>query len=189
MGNDSYYAPMVWTSFSITIWIIFLVLMILSSLIRRRGERISPRIIYFYTMSFVSLIFVAEGLAVFIKMIADLIVVSGNFNLDIKKAFLMCFSLLAVSIPSYVFHWGRCLKGIGTDEEEKMIWLYYKYMVLGLAAIASLAFVGNLCYQILSSILDIAKFDWNILDTLLGYGVVGISVWIYHWSPKMRFSE
>lgn len=189
MRGSSYYGDMVFASFGITLGIIIIATLVTSALTRTKLERISPKIIYFYVMAFVSLIFVADGLGIFISMIADLIVSLGKFNIDIKKAFLTCFSLLIVAIPSYLFHWNKILKGLGFEEEEKTLWPYYKYMVLGLTAIASLVFVGTLFYQALSSLLGISKFDWGIFNIVLGYGVVGIVAWLYHWFLKIKFDN
>jgi hypothetical protein len=178
--GDSFYEPMVFTSFAITCGVVFIALLVLAALTRGKVEKTSAKVLYFYVMSFVSLFFLSDGLSIFITMIADLIVALGKINMDIKKAFLACFSLLVVAIPSYLFHWANVRKGLGV-EEEKELWPYYKYMVLGLSAIASLIFIGTLCYQALSSILGISKFNWSSFNIILGYGLVGIVVWIYHW--------
>lgn len=185
MRSSEYYGDMVFASLGITIGIVILATLVIAALTRTKIEKISPKIIYFYVMAFVSLIFVADGVGTFISMIADLIVALGKFNLEIKKAFLIFFSILVVAIPSYLFHWNKILKGLGL-EEEKMLWPYYKYMVLGLTAIASLVFVGTLFYQALSSLLGISKFDWSSFNITLGYGIVGIAAWLYHWFLKMK---
>lgn len=190
MRSSSYYGEMVFASFGIAFGIIFIATLVIAAFTRTKMEKISPKIIYFYVMAFVSLIFVADGIGVFISIIADLMVALGKFNIDIKKAFLTCFSLLIVAIPSYFFHWNKILKGLGfEEEEEKMLWPYYKYMVLGLTAVASLVFIGTLFYQALSSLLGISKFNWNTFNIILGYGVVGIAVWLYHWFLKMKFDK
>lgn len=178
--GESFYGPMVFSSFFITCGVVFIALLVLAALTRGKVERTSPKALYFYVMSFVSLLFLANGLSIFITMIADLIVALGKINMDIKKAFLACFSLLFVATPSYLFHWYNVRKGLGT-EVEKELWPYYKYMVLGLSAIGSLIFIGTSCYQALSSILGISKFDWGSFNIILGYGIVGIIVWVYHW--------
>lgn len=178
--GDSFYEPMVFASFFVTCGVIFVALLVLAALTRGKIEKSAPKILYFYVMSFVSLLFLSDGLSVFITMIADLIVALGKVNTDIKKAFLACFSLLVVATPSYLFHWSRVKKGLGI-EEEKELWPYYKYMVLGLSAILSLIFIGTLCYQALSSILGISKFNWGSFNIILGYGIIGLIVWLYHW--------
>ncbi len=179
--GDSFYEPMVFTGFFITCGVVFIALLVLAALTRGKVEKTAPKILYFYVMSFVSLIFLSNGFSTFITMIADLIVALGKINMDIKKAFLACFSLLVVAVPSYLFHWSNIKKGLGLKETEQELWPYYKYMVMGLSAVASLVFVGTLCYQVLSAILGISKFDWSSVNIILGYGVVGIGVWIYHW--------
>ncbi len=189
MRGSGYYEGMAFASIGITIGIIFLATLVIAALTRTKMEKISPKIIYFYVMAFVSLIFVAGGIGTFISMIADLIVALGKFNIEIKKAFLTLFSILVVAIPSYLFHWNKILKGLGIEEEEKLLWPYYKYMVLGLTAIASLVFVGTLFYQALSSLLGISKFNWSSFNITLGYGVVGITAWLYHWFLKMKFDK
>jgi hypothetical protein len=178
--GESFYEPMVFTSFFITFFVVVIALLILAALSRGKVEKTSPKALYFYVMSFVSLLFLADGLSIFITMIADLIVALGKINMDIKKAFLACCSLLVVAAPAYLFHWSRVRKGLGI-EQEKELWPYYKYMVLGLSAISSLIFIGNLFYQVLSSILGISKFDWSLFNIILGYGIVGLVVWAYHW--------
>ena len=82
-------------------------------------------------------------------------------------------SILVVAIPSYLFHWNKILKGLGFEEEEKMLWPYYKYMVLGLTAIASLVFVGTLFYQALSNLLCISAYQ-NLIGvaSILRLGMV-----------------
>ncbi len=189
MRSSGYYGDMVFASLGITIGIVFLASIVIAALTRTKLEKISPKIIYFYAMAFVSLIFVADGIGTFISMVADLIVALGEFNLDIKKAFLTFFSILIVAMPSYFFHWNKILKGLGFEEEEKLLWPYYKYMVLGLTAIASLVFVGTLFYQALSSLLGISKFNWSSFNITLGYGLVGITAWLYHWFLKMKFDK
>ncbi len=179
--GESFYEPMVFTSLFITCGIVFTALLILAALTRGKVERSAPKILYFYVMAFVSLVFLSDGVSIFITMIADLVVALGRVNLDIKKAFLACFSLLIVAIPSYLFHWSHIKKGLGLPEIEQELWPYYKYMVLGLSAVASLVFVGTLCYQVLSAILGISKFDWGSVNMILGYGLVGMGVWAYHW--------
>ena len=178
--GENFYEPMVFSSFFITFFVVVIALLILAALTRGKVERTAPKALYFYVMSFVSLLFLADGLSIFITMIADLIVALGKINLDIKKAFLACCSLLVVATPAYLFHWMHVRKGLGT-EQEKELWPYYKYMVLGLSAICSLIFIGNLFYQALSSILGISKFDWSLFNIILGYGIVGLIVWVYHW--------
>ena len=179
--GENFYEPMVFTSFFITCGVVFIALLVISALTRGKVEKVSPKILYFYVMSFVSLIFLSDGLSMFITMIVDLIVALGKVNMDVKKAFLACSSLLVVATPSYLFHWSNVRKGLGIEEAEKELWPYYKYMVLGLSAIASLIFIGTLCYQALSSILGISKFNWSSFNIILGYGIVGIIVWLYHW--------
>ncbi|MFH1459674.1 MAG: DUF5671 domain-containing protein [Candidatus Omnitrophota bacterium] len=189
MRGSGYYDGMIFASLGITIGIIFIATLVIAALTRTKLEKISPKIIYFYTMAFISLIFVADGIGTFISMIADLIVALGIFNIEIKKAFLTFFSILVVAIPSYLFHWTKMLKGLGLEEEEKILWPYYKYMVLGLTAIASLVFIGTLFYQALSSLLGISKFNWSNFNIVLGYGIVGIAAWVYHWGVKMQFDN
>lgn len=189
MRGSGYYDGMVFASIGITIGIIFLAALVVAALSKTKLEKISPKVIYFYLMAFVSLIFVADGIGTFISMIADLIVALGQFNIEIKKAFLTFFSILVVAIPAYLFHWSKILKGLGLEEEEKLLWPYYKYMVLGLTAVASLVFVGTLFYQAISSLLGISKFNWSNFNMVLGYGVVGIAAWLYHWFLKMKFDK
>ncbi|MFH1491538.1 MAG: DUF5671 domain-containing protein [Pseudomonadota bacterium] len=189
MRSSGYYGEMVLASLGIAIGVVVLATLVIAALTRTKIEKISPKIIYFYVMAFVSLIFVADGIGTFISMIADLIVALGKFNIEIKKAFLTFFSILVVAIPSYLFHWNKILKGLGFEEEEKLLWPYYKYMVLGLTAIASLVFVGTLFYQALSSSLGISTFNWSTFNTVLGYGIVGIVAWLYHWFLKMKLDK
>lgn len=179
--EGSYYEPYVFTSLAATGFLTIFILLVLAGVLGKKIEKISPKIIYFYIMSLLSLIFLSEGLAVFITMVADLIVALGKFNLDIKKAFLTCSSLLIVSAPSYLFHWNKILQGLGIKEEENIAWPYYKYMVLGLSAVASLVFMATLFHQIISSLLGISSFNWDFFNKVLGYGMIGIVIWLYHW--------
>lgn len=189
MRKAGYYGEMTMTSIIITFGILIFAGLLVAVLSRSKIERISPKIIYFYTMSFISLIFLASGIGTFISMIADLIVSLGEFNIDIKKAFLTFFSILVVAIPSYWFHWNSSLKGLDFEEEEKILWPYYKYVVLGLSATASLIFIGTLFYQALSSILGISEFSWANFNIVLGYGIAGIFIWRYHWFLKMKLEK
>ena len=187
MRKSGYYGDMTIANVYITIGILIIAGLLVAALSRSKIEKISPKVIYFYTMSFISLILVANGVGTFISMIADLIVSLGEFNIDIKKAFLTFSSILIAAGPSFYFHWKNVYKGLGHSEEEKILWPYYKYLVLGISAAASLIFVGTLFYQVMSSILGISEFSWAKFNTVLGYGIIGIAIWLYHWFLKIDF--
>ena len=186
MRSETYYEPFVFTSFIVTSVVVIFCLLVLAALMRTKVDKISPKIFYFYTMSFISLLFLVDGLSVLITMIADLIVALGIINIDIKKAFITCISLLLVAIPSYLFHWTRVLKGLDAQEEENVIWPYYIYMLLGLTAIASLTFIGTWFHQMFSLLMGVSEFNWDIANKVLGYGLVGLLSWVYHWIIKKR---
>lgn len=189
MRSESYYEPFVFTSFIVTSVVVIVCLLVLAGLMRTKVEKISPKIFYFYIMSFISLLFLVDGISVLITMIADLIVALGVINIDIKKAFITCISLLLVALPSYLFHWTRVLKGLDAQDEEKVIWPYYIYMLLGLTAIASLTFIGTWFHQMFSLLLGVSEFNWDIANKVLGYGAVGLLSWVYHWKIKKRSVE
>jgi len=184
MRSENFYEPFVFASFFMTGAVVFIALLVLAALMRTKVEKVSPKILYFYVMSFVSLIFLGDGLAVFFTMLSDLAVTLGQLNSDIKKAFLTCSSLLIVAVPAYLFHWIPTKKGLGFEEDEKIIFSYYKYMVLGLSGIAALIFLGTSFRQVLSAMLRLSNFDWRTFNIVSGYGIVGILMWLYHWYIK-----
>lgn len=181
MRGTGYYETFASIAFSLAFPLIIVAILSTASLIQKKLEKVSPKIIYFYVMAFASLIFLANGLGVLVSIIADLSVSLGTLNNEIKKAILSSFSLLIVALPSYIFHWYKIIKGLGSEEQEGLIWPYYKYMVLGISAIASLVFAGTLSHQLMGLVLGISKFDWQIFNIVLGYGIVGVAIWIYHW--------
>ena len=189
MRSSNYYEPYVFASLFGTFFFAIIVLIILAGILGKKVEKVSAKVIYFYVMTLMSLIFLSEGLAVMITMLADLVLALGKFNIDVKKAFLTCSSLLIVAAPSYFFHWSRIRKGLGLIEEEKILWPYYKYMILGISAIASLVFIGALVHEGISSLLGISIFNWDFFNKVLGYGIIGISIWLYHWFLELKFGS
>lgn len=183
--SEFYYEPMVMTSFVFAGIGIFCVFIVLAGLMQEKLEQIPPKTLYFYVMSFVSLVLVADGVAVFLLMIFDL-AIWGGFNMDVRRAFLECVTVLIVALPAYLFHWKAILAGLD-DEREKIIWPYYKYAVLGFSAIGTIVFVGALVYQFLGGVIGIAKVNWSEFSIVLGYGAVGAGVWTYHWFLERKF--
>ena len=178
---EYYYEPMVVNSFIFAGIGIFCVLLVLAALMQKKLEQIPPKILYFYVMSFVSLVLVADGIAVIFD-----IAIWGGFNMDVRRAFLECVTVLIVALPAYLFHWKAILAGLD-DEQEKIIWPYYKYAVMGFSAIGTIVFTGALVYQLLGGVIGIAKVNWSEFSIVLGYGAVGAGVWAYHWFLERKF--
>jgi hypothetical protein len=164
---------------------IFCVLLVLAVLMQEKLEQIPPKTLYFYVMSFVTLVMVADGIAVFLLMMFDL-VMRGAFTMDVRRAFLECVTVLTVALPAYLFHWKAILAGLD-DQQEKIIWPYYKYAVLGFSAIGTIIFGGALVYQFLGGVIGVSRVNWSEFSVVLGYGAVGAGVWAYHWFLERKF--
>ena len=185
MRGESYYEPFFYSSILVTFFIALFALLIIAALLHSKMDRLSPKVIYFYAVSLVGLLFLCDGVSVLITMAADLLASLGTLNNDIKKAFVSCVSVLIVAVPLYFFHWLQVRRGLGVDEEVKLAWPYYKFTVLGLSAVGTACFLIVIFYQSLNGALGLSKFNLDAFNKVLGSGLVGMAVWLYHWFTKV----
>jgi len=143
-------------SIVVIIWILIIVGMLSLIFRRRLGVFYSPRILYFYTMSFISLLALCNGIAILISLLLDIArIPKSPLPLEIRRTIAQCLSLIIVAFPIWLFHWRKVSRRLilAQDEIERkseiLSYQQYHYFVLGLSSLAMLVFVSWFIYQII----------------------------------------
>ena len=158
------------------------VLIILTCLMNKKLLMIRPKTLYFYVMSFVSLVFGANGVAAFLMLMFDFVLSKGAYIQYAREILSECVTVVIVSLPVYLIHWKCILAGM-KDDQERLIWPYYKYSILGCSAVSTVFFVGILVYLLQGHMYH----SWELLSIPFGYSTVGVGVWAYHWFLERKF--
>ena len=176
-----YYEPIVLPSLIMVGVVVTFVLIILTCLMNKKLLMIRPKTLYFYVMSFVGLVFGANGVAGLLTYMFAFVLTNRDIMQFFGKTLSECVTVVIVSLPVYLFHWNGILAGM-KDDQEKLIWPYYKYSILGFSTVF---FVGILVYLFLGHMgIDDSR---DMLSIALGYIAVGAGVWAYHWFLERKF--
>ena len=132
------------------------------------------QLFYFYSILFVSLLIIINGILLIANFILDEFLPNGMIDSNQLGA-ATGFSFVIVGIPLWIFHWRQINRQVNETEYSKTSPLqqFYFYLILSVA-IASIS--KNLVF-VTESIFTLRDFDPSNAISLMLWA----SVWIFHW--------
>lgn len=148
----------------------------------RRGDELvetdpgigTVRRLYFYTVSFVSLMMATSGLILVVSWVLES-VFGGDVLTPSRRGLAAGVSLAVVGLPIWVFHWRLVQRYVGElpTERRSLIRKLYIYLVLGIAGgVSIVAVVG-----VLNWLFGTKSFEgpsWAM-------AIIWLPVWFFHW--------
>lgn len=133
----------------------------------------TPRRFYFYSISFIALMMVANGLMTVLAALLDALF--GSVLRDSTTVLATGLAVTIVGLPLWYFHWRFVRRSVASTPSERRSILrkLYLYVTLGVA-LGFLVFSG---YHVLEFILRARDFSAGDWAALLVWGVV----WYFHW--------
>lgn len=145
--------------------------------------RVGARRLYFYVVSFASLMMWVNGAALVGQFVLDALF-GGDVAISSDMGLAAGASILVVGLPLWAFHWRHVQRAAGeaaddvTAERGSLIRKFYLYAALAVSAAAA-SFVAVMLWRWL-----LGAEDFN------GYYIAGLlawaPVWVYHWRLEER---
>ena len=134
----------------------------------------TPRRVYFYLASFVSLMMAASGAATAMATLLDSAFRAGGAD-AYADSLAMGLALVAVGLPVWLFHWRFVQRAAARTPSERRSVLrnLHVYTALGVA----LGFIGFSAFRVVQFALFAGAFD----GFAWGGAPVWGAVWAYHW--------
>ena len=134
----------------------------------------TPRRVYFYLASFVSLMMAASGAATALATLLDSAFREGGAD-AYADSLAMGLALVAVGLPVWLFHWRFVQRAAARTPAERRSVLrnLHVYTALGVA----LGFIGFSAFRVVQFALFAGAFD----GFAWGGAPVWGAVWAYHW--------
>ena len=131
----------------------------------------TPRRIYFYLASFVSLMMAAGGAASVLAALLDSVFRGGDFS----ETLAMGLALVAVGLPVWLFHWRFVQRAAARTPPERRSVLrnLHVYAALGVA-------LGFIAFSAFSAV-QLALFAGAFDGFAWGGAPIWAAVWAYHW--------
>ena len=131
----------------------------------------TPRRIYFYLASFVSLMMAAGGAASVLAALLDSVFRGGDFS----ETLAMGLALVAVGLPVWLFHWRFVQRAAARTPPERRSVLrnLHVYATLGVA-------LGFIAFSAFSAV-QLALFAGEFDGFAWGGAPIWAAVWAYHW--------
>ena len=134
--------------------------------------------LYFYGVSFVTLVVAVNGIVLLIQFLIELFTQSAIAGWDNQAS--LGLSMVIVGVPLWVLHWQYAQRQAAKqpDETASTLRKLYLYGVLFTASLVVFIAVHSLLFQVMGG-------D-NISAYFAGQALVWGIVWAYHWSVERR---